>query len=315
MTSDDEITTYPRFRLTIRHFEMLRALITHGSITAAAEALCLTQPAVTKLLASLEEELGIVLFERTARGIIPTPETETLGPLVNKLLDNTFSIQRAAWDLREGNRGSLTIVTNPALSTGFIPSIISNFVRQRPKTKISLRISPARLIPQLVSSNQVDLGVVLFPEPDSNTEVYSLPAGKLVCILPRDHPLSAKSQISPHDLQSQNFISFHPFVNYGRMIMRMFEDAQVRYTPVVEVETCSSACGLVRAGVGVGIIDEFAVIGVPDLVVRPLTHNLKVTVGVVHLRAKPLSNVAQQLIDASLSMFPIDRTGLDNVSS
>jgi len=289
---------YQRFRLTVRHFEMLSALMHWRSITDAANALSLTQPAVTKLLSSLEKELGITLFDRQPRGCRPTPEVEILMPLVQRVLDDMGSVQRAAWDLREGQRGSITLVANPALSSAFLPTIIGMFRAQYPDVKVSLRVQPARLISDMVSTHQVDLGIVLFPELNTGIEVEPLPPGSFVCALPPTHRLASKTFINVRDLANENIISYQSIMNFGRMVSQVFLDNGVDYSPVCEAEASAAIIGMVQAGMGIGIVDSFTAPINNELEIRPLIPLTHIHIGLMRPMNWPVSRLSERFIES-----------------
>ena len=254
--ADDSLTvsatSYQRLRLTVRHFETLSAIMHWRSITGAATSLSLTQSSVSKLLNSLEEELGIKLFVRQHRGCYPTPEAEALIPLAQRVLDSIESVQRAAWDLREGEKGSVSVVTNPTLGNFLLPSIVGEFWKRYKDSKVSLRVQPARLIPDLISTHQVDMGVVLFPSSSADIETTPLPSGQFVCVLPPRHHLASKSKIHVRELEGENVIKYSSSMNFGRLLDKLFLDEKVNCTTVCDSDSSAAIIGMVRGGIGVG---------------------------------------------------------------
>src|SRR5262249_2661303 len=144
---------------TPREIEVFAAVMLHGTTTKAADALDITQPAVSKMLMRLTEKAGFQLFRKNRQRLIPTPEAHMLYAEVKRVFETARSISRTAQDIRELRSGRLTICTLPAFGLTLLPSIMSNFSRSHPSVSISLDIRSSVTVIQRAGRNQLDIGI------------------------------------------------------------------------------------------------------------------------------------------------------------
>ena len=192
----------PNFRtLDLNLLRVLDAVMSEGSLTRAASALSMTQPAVSHALRRLRESLGQELFVRTARGMSPTPQAEALWPQVRRALDglrqalapNDFDPRRDAIQLRL----SMADATAAMLAPGLVQGI------ERERALANLRFLPltTRDPRKLLEDDEIDLAVGYFP--DAIREIVALGEASVlrherlretryVCVMRKDHPLAAQ---------------------------------------------------------------------------------------------------------------------------
>jgi DNA-binding transcriptional LysR family regulator len=135
----------------------------------------------------------------------------------------------------------------------------------------------------------------MFPSDHPNLVVETLRRGRLVCVLPVDHPLAGNSVVTPADIAGHTLISYDPDTAQGQLIEQAFASAPVRRDVAIEVRFGHTACALVQAGAGVALVDEFSVTGgiFPDLIVRPFQPEKWFTLSIVRDRLRPLSRAAE----------------------
>src|SRR5690554_3829321 len=101
--------------LNVRHLEIFRAVVKSGTVTGAGLALHISQPAVTKALRLLEQELDLTLFHRLGGRLVCTPEANALLPEIDRLFGNLDSVKQVATEIRHGVRGRLTIAASSTI--------------------------------------------------------------------------------------------------------------------------------------------------------------------------------------------------------
>jgi DNA-binding transcriptional LysR family regulator len=119
-----------------RQIEAFRAVMLTGAMTAAAETIHITQPAVSRLIRDLEAEIGIRLFERRGKLLAPTAEAKALFAEVERSFIGLAQIHAVADDIRLGRIGSLRPAMLPAMAAGFAPRFVAKFCRARPSLKV-----------------------------------------------------------------------------------------------------------------------------------------------------------------------------------
>lgn len=243
-------------RLTYRQIEAFRAVMISGTTSGAAGILCVSQPAVSRLLSDFEEEVGVQMFERHKKRLIPTPEAHVFYAEVERSFVSIETLARAADDLRACHIGSLRVASMPAVSVEFIPKVTQLFSQAHPEVSFSLQVRSTQQVADLVASQQYDLGVVsAIPLADASIEIEPLAESRLVCILPPCHRLADKRYISPSDLEGEAFISLGTEQSIRHKIDSVFDSVGVSRQLLVDTQLAYSACALVLAGSGVSLVE------------------------------------------------------------
>src|SRR5216683_3063641 len=145
---------------TLRQFEVFLAVAKAASFRAAAEAMHLSQPALSQHVAEMERELGARLFDRLGRRVALTEAGRILEEHALRLFASLASAREAVADLSELKRGSLVIGASTTPGIYVLPRIIAAFQESYPRVTLSLRIDNSALIEERIRRNEVDLGVV-----------------------------------------------------------------------------------------------------------------------------------------------------------
>ncbi len=243
--------------MNVRQLEAFRAVMQSGTITAAAELLHISQPAVSKLIAHLEASCGYDLFIRKAGRTLPTPEAQQLYGKVDQMFFGVDQIRRASNDIRDQRSGQLTIAAFPALASRNLPRLLVDFLGERPDLKVSLRSMSSRRIVESVAAQQIDMGFSILPSDHSGVEIQHLHRLQRVCVMPANHRLAQAKAVYPHDLRGENFISLSVEDPERMSIEKVFNDLGIQRNIQIEAQHSDSACAFVANGMGVTIIDPF----------------------------------------------------------
>ena len=281
--------------LTPREMDLFRHVMELGTVTAAAEAAHVSQPAVSKTLQQAEERLGFRLFLRQRKRLVPTAEAQAMYPEVIGALAAIDLVQRLGRDLREGRTGLLTLATTPTLAHGMVPAAIRRFREVHPQVSVSLRAETATDVIRLVVDHRVDLGLVMGPVGDSRVLVRDLQRAELGCVLPPGHPLAARKVLTAADLAGEALISVAPHQPVRVLLQRAFEEAGVPLTVAVEASQSSIACALAQAGAGIAVLDGFALMGAREqgMQTRPFRPVVPMQARLLQSRRRPPSQLAQ----------------------
>lgn len=243
-------------RLTYRQIEAFRAVMISGTTSGAAGILCVSQPAVSRLLSDFEEVVGVQMFERLKKRLVPTPEAHVFYAEVERSFVSLETLARAADDLRECHIGTLRVASMPAVSVEFIPQVTQRFNQSHPGVSFSLQVRSTQQVADLVASQQYDVGVVsAIPLADAAIEIEPLAESRLVCILPAGHRLAEKKVIVPADLEGEDFISLGTEQSIRHKIDSVFDSAGVTRKLLIDTQLSYSACALVLAGSGVSLVE------------------------------------------------------------
>jgi DNA-binding transcriptional LysR family regulator len=238
--------------------ETYNAVLSAGTTQGAAVRLGVSQSAVSRRLAQLEDWLGLSLFRREKSRLIPTADSAVLQSQITGLLENSRRLAAQAEALRQGNAATTTLrVAFPgSLSLTVVPRIIARFLASHDRVRIEVLAGPYDTIERMLLDDRAEVGFIRMPVGRPGLTTTPVIRTRTVCVMPRDHPLAAKSTISVKDLRNV------PLILLGRMraprreidelFWRFGIDPQVR----VEAHSVSSACGLSAGGLGLSLVNE-----------------------------------------------------------
>lgn len=182
---------------TLRQLEYLVAVAENGTFGAAAEAVHVSQPAMSAQIAELEQKLGVTLFERDRRGARVTPEGEALVTAARRVLGEAEQLVRLASDRRGDLVGQLALGVIPTMAPYLLPTVVREIRRRYPATELQLReLRTADLVHGMLDGT-IDLGLLAAPVPEleRGAEVVELARDPFVLALPDGHPLAGKVRL------------------------------------------------------------------------------------------------------------------------
>ncbi|MGE8466970.1 MAG: LysR substrate-binding domain-containing protein [Pseudomonas putida] len=238
-----------------RQLEAFRAVMIRHSITSAAEMMSVTQPAVTRLIADLEEDVGFKLFAREKARLFPTADAELLYREVERSFVGVERIAHAARQIRSLNKGALTVCCAPALAAGLLPAWISEFMALHEGVTVIFTIHGTKTVSEMVANEQCDVGFVTYTTWQPGIKLERLFTAPMRCILPIGHRLADHARITPDDLAGESFISYPQELDTRRVIDELFASHQVERRLNIECQQSTVIASLVSFGAGVSIID------------------------------------------------------------
>ncbi|WP_161974753.1 LysR substrate-binding domain-containing protein [Piscinibacter terrae] len=179
-------------RIRLRHLQCFQAIVRSGTLGGAAQALSITQPAVTKTINELEEILGTRLFERGRRGATLTPEAQVFMLHANASLD---ALGRAVDSIVEGPREPhLTVGVLPTLAPAFIPAVLRRFEGMRPTARLRVISGRNKTLIDALRNREMDVVIGRLSDPDvmQGVTFEQLFAEPMVIVLRKGHPFATK---------------------------------------------------------------------------------------------------------------------------
>lgn len=297
--TDGKSAAPPRFAQ--KQLDAFRATLAHGSLTRAAEALGLTQPAVSKLVAALEAVVGFPLFCRSRSGVTATPEGLAFAEAVERHFLGLERLAQAAAEIRDVERGETRVAALPALATDLLPGAVAGFRAAHPSIRVSLEVHTAARVVDLVAAAAFDLGFTHLPAPTKDVTVLASYEMDCVVAMPVGHPLSEKALIEAADLDGTGMVTLAHHTVTARHIAQMLLRHHVHPLVAVECQPSFVACALVQRGLGVAIVDPLTpkMLGGAGLVTRPLRPSVPFQFRMIVPAAAPVSRATRVLIDAA----------------
>jgi DNA-binding transcriptional LysR family regulator len=276
-----------------RQIEAFRAVMHTGAMTAAAEIIHVTQPAVSRLIRDLEAELGFALFDRRGNLVSPTSHARALLTEVERSFIGLGQIRAFAENLRTGQGGSVRVAALPAVAAGFLPRFAAKFSQHRPNLKISIDGLPSPAIRDKAVTGQLDIGITAFPF--HNASLVITPLGdRAVVAMPNGHRLAGLKVIRATDLRDEQLILLTRFTARGHPVDVALQSTSKR-SPI-ETPLATMACFLVAEGLGIAIVDPFSASEFLDkgLSLRPFEHSWVLGSAIVHSSERVLSVAASE---------------------
>ena len=280
--------------MRIRQLECFRTLMIHGTMTRAAELLGISQPAISSTIANLEHETGLKLFVRKGGRLQPTPEARLFFVEAERALEAVEKTNRIAKEIRTGKRGHLAIAAYASISINLLPRLMAEFAKERPGLELKIITRNSQSVRELMSTQQFDLAIAELPldYPTSNMEVISY---ECQCMVPIGHPLAELDVITPADLDGVPFVSLFKGDPIYQQLAMAFSAYGASWNVVAETEFFSTACELVCAGMGVGVIDP--VVSLPftkNLVLKPFSPVIKYEIALLLPTQEEPSQLARE---------------------
>lgn len=242
-------------RLKPRQVEAFRSVMMTGGITAAAEAMNVTQPAVSRLIRDLEDVVEIALFERVGARLLPTTEATQLFREVERLYLGLDQIAQAADDIRRHKNIVLRIASVTSLVRPYLHQAIIDVVGNRLDIPLVIDVENSRHISDMVEKNRYDLGFVFSSPRIGDKNAILLHSSPAVAAMARGHRLADRKVISPADLFEERVLIPGRNSPLRLALDRAFltEDRQPASTMETSMVNC---CLFAASSMGVGIVDR-----------------------------------------------------------
>ncbi|MBX3521844.1 MAG: LysR family transcriptional regulator [Xanthobacteraceae bacterium] len=287
--------------MNVKALKAFRLVVVNGSLAAAAKSLHLSQPAVSRLISLLEHETKLQLFYRTRRRLTLTPEGEAFYRQAEHLLAGFDEIPRIISDIKAKTGGHFRLVTAPRIGQGLVSPALALMQRESPGVRCIVDIQSRFDLENQIGTRRYDLGIVSLPVSHSLIEIDNKPLVRVraEALLPQDHPLASKTQLSAADLAPFPMLGLWPTQIWRQQMDDFFRSGGA--VPSYSIETRSSlmACQMVRDGAGIAILDRLCAqaIDLNGLTLRPIDPERWISFGYIQHRGSTLSQHAEHFLD------------------
>lgn len=248
-------------QLNLRQVEAFKAVIEAGTVSRAALILNISQPAMSKLIAHLEQDTGLKLFDRIKGRLAPTERGMRLYEEIDRIFAGVRQVEDAVEAIHREEQGRLLVGVMPALSGSFIQRATMGLLQSFPNVFCFVHSRSSEWIVDWLVTRKLDVGLVSSRVDNPYIVAESLMEHPLVCIMPTDHPLTAKSVIEPNDLDNIPFVSFDSESHTGQRVATMLETYRIRSNVVLAANVAPTLCEFVAAGLGVSLVHPLMVSG------------------------------------------------------
>jgi len=240
--------------LSLRQLTTFREVMRSGSISQAARSVGRTQPAVSTMIRTLEDQLGFALFVRMQGKLTPTPEAHFFLEECEDILGRVERTERTLGRISTLQAGKLKIASHPAASSVFLPRLLTRFLKDKDDLDLALIMRSSDVIEDLIASQQYDVGFAETPAPRASIAQvdYDL---ECVCVLRADDPLACATVITPDDLDARPMAVLFDEHNTAVQTEAAFRAAGCRFNKRLELRTFLPGLQFVTAGVCVMVCD------------------------------------------------------------
>lgn len=284
--------------ISIRQMRAFLALAETENFTRASEAVCLSQPAFSSLIASLEQEIGYRLFDRDTRKVQLNINGLHFLELARKFVctyDNTI---REIELYSRGEEGSITLAVLPSLAVQWLPKLITKFNQLNPHIKVDILDTQWDRCLQAIVNNSADIAVTAGTPSLKEIQAELLFSDDFYLICPKEHRLAKKHYVELKDLENEKFIAFSKGTSIRLYTDQLTQLYNIQY--VFEVRQLTTMMGLIAANQGISITtgltlfqfehDSISIIPFKDI-------SLKRAVYLIKKKERQFSSQAQKLYE------------------
>lgn len=244
--------------MLLAHVESFLEVARRGNLSRAAEAIFVSQPALTARLHALERELGEPLFVRTRRGMRLTDAGRAFLPYAERAVRALREGEAALREARSASAGRLVLGAAPAVSTYWLPAVLRRFASTHPGIEVAVRTGHSEDMLQLLLNDEVQMAIVRslrHPE----TESIRLYEEELVLVVAPGHPFASRRSVSVAEVGGDRLILFDRTSSYTELTHTMFLRAGVTPREVMELDNIEAAKKMVEQRLGVALLPRTAV--------------------------------------------------------
>jgi DNA-binding transcriptional LysR family regulator len=230
----------------------------HRNLSRAAQALHVTQPALTARIRALEDELGSPLFERSRRGMRLTDAGRAFLPYAERALESLANGRSVVAEHAWGTSGRLTIGSAPAVGAYVLPGLLARFAERHPGVRLVVRTGHSEEIVEAVAAGELEVGLVRELRHPGVT-VRPLYEDELVLVAPPADALATERRVEVDRLAELTLILFDRTSSYYELTNALFRAAGVAPRGTIELDNIEAAKQMVRHGLGVALLPHSAI--------------------------------------------------------
>lgn len=281
--------------MNIKALRAFRLTLSEGSLAGASRIMHLSEPAISRMISTLERELGLALFSRKGRSLTPTEEGLGFFKEAGRILDNLDEIPRIAADLRAGRKPSLRVVTMPRVAPALVSPAVAAYLSANPRAQISLDVRARREAGKWLAGRSYDLGIGALPVENPEIRTVPLMQARALAVVPSNHPLAAYSEITASNLIKYPLIGLMPGLLMREQLDDFFRSAGLEPVYSVEVASLQLAVHLATDGAGVTVADALtvSVLQAQNVRLKPVGPARWMSFGILYPKRSSISDEAK----------------------
>jgi len=227
------------------------------SITKAAKSSHIALAAASRRITQLEDQFGVQLLYRTAKGVELTPAGNAVLFHARALMEQVDQMRAEVSDYSKGAKGMVRIQANASALAQYLPDDLATFAASHPAIKISLAEERSGAIVDAVRSGATDIGIVMEGAEAAGLELYDYRTDKLVAVMPRKHPVRAR-HLAFAKLLDHDFVGLESNTVISQILIAQASHAGKPLRLRVQVKSFDVVARMIQAGLGIGVLPEAA---------------------------------------------------------
>lgn len=228
----------------------------HGDLSAAAEDLCITQPAVTRGIQRLQKHYEIKFFKRLGRKLELTYAGKGLYEIAEKIFELESVAEDCILDFQHNKRGHLRIDASETFATHYLPFIVDRFNRLNPQLHITVNTLTNEEVAQRTFERANDLGFISYPIEHHKLILQKILEEDLVIIVPPNHDFAKKDRLKPTELKGQSIIMHEKGSVHQKIIDGLIRKYDISLSKYIEFSNNEAVKRAVEAGTGIALISR-----------------------------------------------------------
>jgi DNA-binding transcriptional LysR family regulator len=225
----------------------------------------------------------------------PTFEASLLQPEIERVFKHVSGLNDIAHELRRQSFGQINMATIPTLSASLLPSVIKSWRTKHPAARARVQVLSTTEVVSLVANHLVDFGLIHTHASESELQVEEILRTEMYCAMPKGHPLAVHEVIRPDMLREQSLIAARHSLD--AVTESAFRDVGEPFDVAIEVNNSLTACILAANGVGLALVDPFALsLGGSQVEIRQFRPTISLSTRVLFSNKRPLSRLALEFV-------------------
>ena len=290
--------------MNLSQITAFEAVMTSPSLSDAARKLGRTQPAVSAAIKNLEDQLGLRLFRREGRKLVPVPEAQYLLTETRAILGRMAQVRRTMKSLTDGQAGTLNVAAMPGPVAMLFPKFLASQIDQSMDITVSILARSSVQIAELARAQSIDFGFADAPAKPEVQSLYSMEviSAKCFAAVPSEHPLAERAQVCIDDLSGHPMGSLQANHPHQRDVIESFRSRGLEFVQKIESQTFLPILQFVAARQSCAIIDPLTVLhtqsaggSLEGIEIRPLVDEIRYRYAIFKPRHRPESILAGTL--------------------
>ena len=292
--------------MDIQHIKYFLAVAEYQSFSRAAEKLYVTQPILSRCIRNMEEELGTPLILRSSRSFALTDTGKVLYQHGARLVEQYQDIYRRIQDIRSAEEGEVRIVCPGVLLDMYFPELITQYQKEHPNIKITIRERESKPTAATVLSGDADWGLVMVPvENQADLNIYPVITDEVQVVVPEAHPFAKKPFVHIRDLQDVNIITYNSSATLHNTFLQLCQEQGFSPTLTCQSLMPNFILEMISYGRCIGVIPapvcrQFRSEGLVSVPIRP---SFPWVIAIITKKGHYISHAAQSFLSFAQHYF------------